>query len=379
MRPTLPRVALVLALAGLPASASAHVKWFSDFNFGDRPLTIQEVATPTFVALALITAIIMGALVVLDARLSGAPWYKRIVAALEKHRDRSGLILRIATGAVMLLNWQADAMLVPELPASEAWVGWFQFAIALLLLGRRTVPMAGLGLLAVYALGIVQFGPFHMLDYFFYAGFGVYFLVSGAPVGPLRSLGLPALYATVGFSLFWVGLEKLVYPQWGLYVLSQNPALALGFPLDFFLVGAAFVELGLGYLLIIGLLERPFALLITLVFFATTLVFGKLEVIGHTMLHAALLVFLIEGSVGRYRPPVRFHRRPRLRVAFAAVNFVVLLVLLLLPYAAGARRMYEAARAGELPPVRPAPGLEEAPAGVRPAREERAPAGPASR
>ena len=38
------------------------------------------------------------------------------------------------------------------------------------------------------------------------------------------------------------------------------------------------------------------ALLITLVFFATTLVFGKLEVIGHTMLHAALIVFLIEGS-----------------------------------------------------------------------------------
>ena len=37
-------------------------------------------------------------------------------------------------------------------------------------------------------------------------------------------------------------------------VLSQNPALAMGFPLEFFLVGAAFVELGLGYLLIIGLL-----------------------------------------------------------------------------------------------------------------------------
>src|SRR5688572_1251613 len=203
MRPTLPRAALVLALAGLPVSARAHVKWFSDFSFGDRPLTIGEVVTPTFVALALLAAIAMGALVVLDARLASAPWYKRIVAALEKLRDRSGLILRIATGAVMLLNWQADAMLVPELPAGEAWVGWFQFVIALLLLGRRTVPLAGLGLLVLYAIGIVQFGPFHMLDYLFYAGFGVYLLVSGAPTGPLRSLGLPALYATVGFSLFW--------------------------------------------------------------------------------------------------------------------------------------------------------------------------------
>jgi hypothetical protein len=111
--------------------------------------------------------------------------------------------------------------------------------------------------------------------------------------------------------------------------------------------------------LIIGLLERPFALLITLVFFTTTLVFGKVEVIGHTMLHGALLVFLIEGSAGRYPPPVRFHRRPKLRVAFASVNFLLLLGLLLAPYAAGARRMYEHAREGELPPVRPAPGLED--------------------
>ena len=114
---------------------------------------------------------------------------------------------------------------------------------------------------------------------------------------------------------------------------------------------AAFVELGLGYLLIIGLLERPFALLITLVFFATTLIFGKLEVIGHTMLHAALIVFLIQGSAGRYPAPVRIHRRPRMRVAFASINFLLLLALLLVPYAAGARRMYETAREGELAPA----------------------------
>ncbi len=359
LRHLVSRSAVISAALLTPATARAHVKWFSEFSFTDRPLSVEDVATPTFVALALLSAVAMGVLVVLDARLAGAPWYKRVVAALDRYRDSSSLILRIVTGAVMLLNWQADAMLVPELPIPDAWIGWAQFAIALALLSKRTVPLAGLGLLGLYLFGIARFGPFHMLDYLYYAGFGLYFLVAGAPAGRLKALGLPALYATVGFSLFWVALEKLVFPQWGLYVLSQNPTLALGFPLEFFLVAAAFVELSLGYLLIIGLLERPFALLITLVFFATTVVFGKTEVIGHTMLHGALLIFLIEGSAGRYPPPVRFHRRPKLRVAFASVNFLVLLALLLVPYAAGAQRMHERAREGELPPVRPGPGLEE--------------------
>ena len=351
MRARLYRPTALLALLLAPGTASAHVKWFADFTFTDRPLGVADVVTPTFLALAALAALAMGVLVVLDARLVNAPWYRRVVMMLERYRDRSGLILRVATGAVMLLNWQADAMLIPELPAGAPWVGWFQFGIALALLFPKTVALAGLALLALYGLGVAWYGPFHMLDYAFYAGFGFYLVVTHVPAGRLESLAQPALYATVGFSLCWVALEKLVYPQWGLYVLSQNPALAMGFPLEFFLVGAAFVELALGYLLIIGLLERPFALLITLVFFATTLVFGKLEVIGHTMLHAALIVFLIEGSAGRYPAPVRIHRRPRMRVAFASINFLLLLALLLLPYAAGARRMYETAREGELPPA----------------------------
>ena len=195
-------------------------------------------------------------------------------------------------------------------------------------------------MLALYGYGFSLFTALHMLDYVFFAGVGVAFLVSQAPSERARALGLPALYLTVGFSLCWVALEKLVYPEWGLYVLSQNPQLALGFPLDFFLTAAAFVEFSLGYLLIICLLQRPFALVVTLVFFTTTLVFGKTEVIGHTLIHAALLVFLIEGPGTVYRAPYTFHTRPALRTAFASVNLGILFVALLVPYAALARDAY---------------------------------------
>ncbi|HEX8386794.1 MAG TPA: hypothetical protein VF576_11455 [Rubricoccaceae bacterium] len=335
-------VALLVA-ALVPRPALAHVKWFSDFRFTDPPLSAPEVVTPTFLALAALSVVVLGLLVVLEGRLSGAGWYGRVTAWLSGYQDRSGLVLRVAAGAVMLLNWQADALLVPELPAGAAWVGWAQFAVALLLLSSRTVPLAGAGLLGLYGLGLARFGAFHVLDYAYVAGFAVAFLVSAARSERVRGLALPALYATVGFSLCWVAMEKLVYPQWGLYVIEQNPALALGFPVAFFLVAAAFVELALGYLLLIGLLERPLALVVTLVFFTTTLIFGKLEVIGHTMLHAALVVFLIEGTGGVYTPPVRFHRTTPLRVAFAGVNFALLLALLLVPYAWGAQRVYERA------------------------------------
>ena len=323
-----------------PMLLLAHVKWFSEFSFRDRPLALGEAISPTFFALALLSTFTIGGLVFLDRALAGAPWYQRINKWLQSHSGDSVLVMRIAAGAVLLLSWQADALLVPELGIGTAWIGWYQFMLALLLLFRATVPVAGAGLIALYGIGLLRFGAFHMLDYLLYAGAGFYLLVSNARNPRVRGAGIPALFLTVGFSLCWVALEKIIYPQWGLYVLEQNPQLALGFDLRFFLLAAAFVEFSLGYLLIIGLLERPLALTITLVFFTTTLIFGKLEVIGHTLIHGALIVFLLEGPGSVYKAPVRIHERLGLRAAFASVNFVLLLAILLVPYALGAMHLY---------------------------------------
>ncbi len=332
-----------LAALGVTITAHpawAHVKWFSRFSFGDRPRTTAEVLTPTFFALALLSMATIAAMVLLDRRLAGLPAYRRVNDWLVSRSEHALGAMRVGAGAALLLSWQADAMLAPELRVGEAWLGWFQFALAFLLLFGRTVPVAGVGLILLYVIGVFRFGPFHMLDYLLYAGIGYYLAVSGARDQRVRGSGLPALYAAVGFSLCWVALEKMVYPQWGLYVLQQNPQLSLGLPLRFFLLSAAFVEFSLGYLLIINLLQRPLALVITLVFFTTTLVFGKVEVIGHTAIHAALVVFLLEGPGRVFKPPIALHRGLGLRTAFAAVNFALLLALLLVPYSYGATRLY---------------------------------------
>lgn len=330
--------AMASAAAMVPRPAHAHVKWFSEFSFADEPLGVAQAATATFFALAVLSMAVIGAMVLLDRRLQDAAWYRGVNGWLADRRGEALLVMRIGLFATLLLAWQADALLAPELRAAP-WTGWAQFALALLLLFPRTVPAAGGGVIALYLLGAARFGAFHLLDYLFFAGAGWYLLVSRASER-VRGTGIPALYATIGFSLCWVALEKIVYPRWALYLLEQHPQLALGLDVRFFLLAAAFVEFSLGYLLIINLLQRPLALVITLVFFTTTMVFGKLEVIGHTPIHAALIVFLLEGPGTVYRAPITFHERLGLRTAFAAVNFALLLAILLPLYAAAARAQF---------------------------------------
>lgn len=335
----------ILLFIALPAIADAHVKWFSRFSYADRPRTLEEAVNPTFLALAALSMIVIGTLVVIDRRFERQPLRERVEGWLDRHRQYAPLALRIGMGATLLMSWQADAMLVPELKISAEWVGWYQFILALLLIFPRTVPLAGIGVLHLYLIGIFTNGFFYMLDYAHFVGIGYYLMVANLNEPRIRETQLPVLYATIGFSLCWLALEKVIYPDWGLYLLEQNPQLAMGLPFEFFLLGAAFVEFSLGYLLIINLLQRPLAVVVTLVFFTTTLVFGKVEVIGHTSVHAALIVFILEGPGKLYRAPITFHSRLPWRVAFAAANFALLLALLIIPYSAEAWNLYVRATA----------------------------------
>jgi len=344
----------VIAVLVFPTIAYAHVKWFSQFTYADRPRTLREVATPTFLALAALSTFSVGALAFVNEWLHSMGIAKKIEAWLDGHRSRgdSLVVLRVGAGATMLMAWQAGTLLAPELPAENDALGWAQFGVVLLLLVPQTVPVAGalLGVLWLYA--AFSFGLFHLLDYTFFPGIAFALVVSRSRNDRIRGLRLPALYFTVGFSLVWVALEKLVYPEWALYVLSQHKVLAMGFALDFFLIGAAFVELSLGHLLILGLLGRPLALVITIVFLSTTAVLGgKLEVMGHTPVHAALIVFILEGAGHKYRPPFLAPKKVFHRALLSAGSFVAILAVLLVAYQAGAQHKYEAAIQGELNPA----------------------------
>lgn len=332
---------------GLAAKpASAHVKWFSQFSYEDQPLTLTEALTTTFWALVVLSLVTVAALVLLDRSASQQRWYQRIDQWMAGFSGSSWLVMRVGAFAMLLLCWQAEVLLALELDQPNEWVGWLQFVAALLLLFGRTTPIAGAMFIGMYFYAMVVFGVFHMLDYLMFIGVGYFLIVGGSKRDAVRESSLPVLYSTVGFCLMWLAAEKVIYPQWGLYILQGHPVLTMGLDHRFFLLGCALIEFSLGYLLLVCLFERPLALTITLTFFLTSMVFGRREVIGHTIIHTALVVFLIEGAGKHYRPPIKYPRQLGRRVAAAVAVFMVLLMSVLVPYAYGAAWQHGRAAAG---------------------------------
>ncbi len=316
----------------VPSSAFAHVKWFSDYSFQNPPLNLSQITTPYFWRLFILSLLSLPAMVYLDRYAEKSTAYIRVNSFLNQYADNGPLIMRIAMGAVLLMSWQGDSIIAPEIPIPSAFWGWFEFGLALCLIFRQTTFITGVGVIFLYALGIKEHGIFHMLDYVVYPAVGVYLILSHLKNERLRNFDLPVLYSGLGFSLCWVSFEKMIYPFWGLSVLSKAPELTMGLPHDFFLLATAFVEFTLGYLLIICLLHRPLAIIITLTFFTTTAFFGKTEIVGHTILHGALLVFIVKGPGHYYQAPIRFHKALSLRSLFAMVNFIFLFLALAFPY-----------------------------------------------
>lgn len=328
-----------------------HVKWFSDFDFRDRPLSFNEITTGYFWFFLILATVVIAILPLLDRWLESLKAYTDIDMSLRRAEPYTGKIISYSTAAVLLLTWQARALLAPELYEQSPWIGWAHFVVALLLFSSRANRIAAVGLLALWMVGVYFNGAFHMVDYLHFVGIAIFVFYSENDDLKKRELGIPALYFTVGFSLVWLGFEKLVYSGWSIALLEQRPVLRLGMPVDFFLTGAAFVEISLGVLLILGLLGRPLSLVITLVFICTTLVFGRNEIIGHTPVHAALIVFLIHGEGTVYRAPFSFSRKLWQRCVFAGVVSLAITLGLGSFYILGARQEHRAAVKidGEIP------------------------------
>ena len=348
-----------LILLTVTQASHAHVKWFSNYDFQQPPLELSQLNNTYFWGLFILSLVSLPLMVWLDVLGEKSELYKKVNDFFDQYADKGPLIMRIAMGAVLLMSWQGDSIIAPEITISSPLWGWLQFIMALLLLFPKTTPITGLGIVFIYISGISQHGLFHMLDYIIYPAVGLYLIFTHLKDEKLKNLDLPVLYSGLGFSLCWVAFEKIFYPYWGLSVLYQAPALTMGLPLEFFLISCAFVEFTLGYLLIICLLHRPLAVVITLVFFITTSFFGKTEVVGHTILHGALLVFIVRGPGHHYLAPIRFHKSIWMRNLFAVINFVVLFLALSIPYEKMAKAAYKDAVAMQAKMAHPKLELDE--------------------
>ncbi len=55
--------------------------------------------------------------------------------------------------------------LTPDLKTPAAWVSWLQLVIASCVFARRTMPIAGIGIIALWILALRDYELFHLFDY----------------------------------------------------------------------------------------------------------------------------------------------------------------------------------------------------------------------
>lgn len=280
-------------------ACSAHVKWFSNYEKNRQPVDIAELAEWTTAGLLVLS--IVG---VFSAKLIAMARSARGRASQSLPKEQRGYvwsaaILRLAAVSGIALAWRNGIVFAPELKYESELIAGLQLLTLVGATQRYGDLALAAGISAMFVLGIAEFGLFHMLDYSIFVGIALFFAFYRPDDPTYRGYGLSALYACVGFSLCWAGLEKLVFPQWAAEVVALHPELALGFPVKFFVSAAAFVEFTIGFLIATQILPALFAAALSCLMAFTATLFGMMEVVGHLIFHAALLCFIVLGPANK--------------------------------------------------------------------------------
>jgi hypothetical protein len=299
----------------------AHVKWFTTV-WPAAPEPIGEVVTTPFLLGFGLTLAVMLVLTRYNVPLQELAFVKRIHSGLDRVRPYAYWVIRIGMAVPLVASGLSNYLFHYELGPVPLWLRIAQVLVGTALLVPRLDRGGAVGVFGLFGAGAALFGLHPMLDYITWLG-AAFFLAARSTRA--EAAGLPALYVTTGLSLSWVAVEKWVYPTMALDILAHHPIPTFGFPPDLFLMLAGWVELGVGYLLITGVLNRFLSLILTLIFVATSSLFGLAEVLGHWQLHAALIIFLTLGT-GRLVTPVLWHRAMPLQLAFVGVTLIPFVV-----------------------------------------------------
>ncbi len=310
-----------------PYFAQAHVKWFTDI--APQKETIENILSPFFISLALLAAVVLGVLTLLIPRFAEWKQIKVWDDKLSSLRKYSRYLLKYGTAIALILQIINGTLFAPELQVSQmvsiiAWV-----SVGFLLIPHHVATKVGSAiLLGLFVYITAEHGIFYMLDYSFYIAIIGVLLVGKTK---LENVGFPFLYLGTGLSLCWVAVEKWVYPSMSMDIIVNHHVPTFGFAPATFIVMAAFIEFIVGYLLVVGILNRVLGLVVTVIFIMTTMLFGFTEIIGHFMIHIVLIIFIIEG-VSFYNPPIKWHKTKLDQFIFVFLNFLFVLATIVLVY-----------------------------------------------
>jgi hypothetical protein len=322
------RSIIMLGIILTPFYTYAHVKWFTEV--APKKESIENILSPLFMGLALLAAIVLASLTLFIPRMAHWPLIKKWDDFLSGFRRYSRYLLKYGTAAALIIQVTNGTLFAPEFQVDStlmmvlAWV-----TIGLLLVPHHIATKLGASLLLIlFFMVTVKHGVFYMLDYGFYVAIIGVLLVGATK---LENVGFPFLYLGTGLSLCWVAVEKWVYPTMSLDIVANHQVPTFGFEPGAFIVMAAFVEFVVGYLLVVGILNRVLGAVVTVIFILTTMLFGYKEIIGHFMIHIVLIIFIIEG-VSFYNPPIKLHKTKVDQFVFIFLNFIFVLSTFVLIY-----------------------------------------------
>ena len=119
----------------------------------------------------------------------------------------------------------------------------------------------------------------------------------------------------------WASIEKWAYPEWSYPLFIQHPQMTLGFTPDFFMRAAGAVEFALAFSLMwTPLVRRVGAVMLAAMFVSAVFEFGKIDLIGHSLIVVALLG-IIADNAGETGAAAQFLAASR--SAYAAVAGVI--------------------------------------------------------
>lgn len=300
----LPR-ALVAGGLGLPVVAHAHVKWFAPYIVEAPPRRIgATLADPWFwTGIALVLVFFLA-----TRAIERTPAGERVLAGLDKVTGplwaRRDDFMRFVIAAFFVAVFAVGGVfLTPDLKTPHEWVSWMQLLIAALVFSRRTMPLAALGIIALWVLALTQYELFHLLDYL---SLGVaiagYLVLESSDNPRWREYRFVVLRWGVAIALMWSSLEKFAYPDWFYPLVEEKPFLTFGMPRDVFIPMAGVAEFTMGFgLLWTALVRRLSAIALFVIFNLAVYPFGRMDLVGHALIMAVIVIIAADPM-----PQVRF-------------------------------------------------------------------------
>jgi hypothetical protein len=302
-------------LIAMPASASAHVKWFHDEDHG---LQTELILSWNTVALILAAGFALGGLYVLQ-RIIGDRYWPHI-RFLDKMAIGAPTLLAVQAAITLIHAAVQPSLFAPNMALSVTIVGLtfaaIQILIALSFITGVGDWAAAIALIILGPIGILLFPLIDIVEQLLWAGIGIFVLMTGRfAVYPEHARpwfrqrgdfwGLRAvtwMRVLTGLSFIALGLgEKLWNMEMAVGFLDDNPELNfistyLGlewFDNELFAFSAGLTEAVIGVLLLSGILTRVVILGMWLPFNLGLPFLPPQELLGHLPIFGIMYVLLV--------------------------------------------------------------------------------------